>query len=666
MIRVGVDYYPEHWNAELRAEDVREMVRVGINTVRIAEFAWGLLEPREGEFDFSLLDESVELFSSHGIDIILCTPTNCAPLWVYRNYPDTLQVGRDGQRTNTGIRGHRCMTSITFRRFAERIVTKMADRYADHPHVIAWQIDNEPESNRCCCESCTRAFREWLKDRYPTTDDLNRLWGTDVWSGIYSDWDQIDSPLGADYRFDWLNPSYLLEHERWASASASDFLSAQAGIIRGRRPDAVITTNSCLGPALPDFHAIFEKADVASYDNYPEVRIPEDPGRIYSQAYALDLTRGYKRKNFWILEQLSGPKGCWSPMSPTPLPGMIKGYAWQAVARGADAVIFFRWRSAAKGAEMFWHGLFDGKKPEGRRYEEFKEFIQELSGFEDLEQTRLVSKVGILYSYDQELAFRIQKQSEGFSYDEQLKRMHDAFVSLGVNVDVISDAADFSEYAVIAAPTLFVTDMTLVCRLEDYTEKGGVLITGNRTGVKNAVNAKTLDPLPGAFRELCGCRVVEYDPIGRIKQKIAFEGGESYIVTRWCDILEPEGAEVVARYADSFYAGRAAVTAHSFGKGICYYVGTVGEQGLYRKLFRSILDRVGVACATVPRGIEISYRRNKENEYAFVFNNSDASKSFSLWGQSLTHIPFEMKVFKREIREPEPKEESSQGWKTNE
>lgn len=654
MIRVGVDYNPEHWDAEIRAEDVREMVRAGINTVRIAEFSWGLLEPREGEFDFAWLDEIIGLFSDNGIDIILCTPTNCAPLWMYQYYPDTLQVGRDGQRANPGIRGHRCITSKTFRRFSDRIVSKMADRYADHRRVIAWQIDNEPESNRCCCESCAHDFREWLKDRYLSTDDLNRLWGTDVWSGIYNDWDQINPPLGTDYRFDWLNPSYLLEHERWATEATADFLLAQAEIIRERRPDAVITTNSCLGPAVPDFHSIFGKMDVASYDNYPEVRIPEDPERVYSQAYALDLTRGYKRNSFWILEQLSGPKGCWSPMSPTPLPGMIKGYAWQTVARGADTVLFFRWRSAAKGAEMFRHGLFDGRKPEGRRYEEFKDFIKELSGFKDLDGTRVVSKVAILYSYDQELAFRIQNQTEGFSYDEQLKRMHDAFMSMGVNVDVVSEAADFSGYSVITAPTMFITDAKLVRKLEEYTEKGGVLIIGNRTGVKNALNAKTLDSLPGAFRKLCGCKVVEYDPIGRIKQKLVFDGGESYTVTRWCDILETEGAEVVARYADSFYAGYAAVTVHSFGKGHCYYIGTVGESDFYRKLARIILDRARVGHMSLPKGIEVSYRRNEELEYAFIFNNTDKGKTFSVWGQSLTLLPFEMKVFKREIRDPAP------------
>ncbi len=648
MIRVGVDYYPEHWGKSLWEKDIMEMASAGVNTVRIAEFSWSLLEPKEGEFDFSWLDEVIELLARYDIDIILCTPTNCAPLWMYKNYPDTLQTGRNGHPTEPGIRGHRCMTSLTFRRFAERIIEKMTDRYIDHPRVIAWQLDNEPEGNHCCCPSCAEGFRELLKTKYTTLQELNRRWGTDVWSGTYSSWEQIFPPMGTDYQYGWLNPSCLLEYERWAAESCTEYLCFQANLIRREKTDAVITTNAYGSPGAPDFHQIFEHTDIASFDNYPEVRIPDDPEKIYSQAFALDMTRGYKKKSFWILEQLSGPKGCWMPMSPTTLPGMINGYAWQAVARGADAVIFFRWRSAARGAEMFWHGLFDGEKPEGRRYEEFKAFLREAGERSEISSTTVRSKVAVLHSYDQNRAFHIQTQSEGFSYAEQLRLIHDGFITLGVNADIISTEDSFEGYRVLAAPALFIADPSLVRRLEDFVRVGGTLLLGNRSGVKDADNARVLEPLPGAFRELTGCRVLEYDPIGEKKQHIETETGETFTVTSWCDILEPNGATTVARYRDSFYAGRPAITRNRFGEGVCYYIGTVGERSLYRILAKSILDQAGILTVDLPVGVEVSVRENDYIIYTFLFNNSDKIKRFKYNDEKITMEPFEMKIFRRQ------------------
>ncbi len=645
MIRVGVDYYPEHWDPSWWEEDAREMVKAGINTVRIAEFTWGVLEPTEGNFNFSWLDKAIEIFDKYNLDVMLGTPTNCAPVWLYTKYPQTRQADRDGNRTALGIRGHRCMTDSTFRRFAEIIVSKMAERYANNPRVIAWQIDNEPEGNHCCCPSCAARFREHLKEKYGTIEKVNKAWGNDVWSGQYSDFEEIMPPLGAVNQFNWMNPAYLLDYEKWTTLSAGEYLRFQRDIIKSFKHDAVVTTNACFNPHMPDFHAIFEDYEAASYDNYPEVRIPQDSQAIYSQAFALDLIRGYKRKNFWILEQLSGPKGCWCPISPTLPPRMLKGYAWQTIAHGADLILFFRWRTSQSGAEMFCHGLSETRKQSGRRYEEFVDFVRELNGYHEMYGALVKSRVAILYSYVQDKALRIQPQSEGFAYWEQLKLWHDGFLSLGVNVDVIGADSQLDGYDVVVAPTQFVTDSELVKRLEAFTQAGGRVVLTNRTGVITPENNRNTDDLPGEFRKLAGCYVSEYDPIGSISQNIKTVSGDSYPITRWCDILALETAEVYAEYADSFYKGSAAVTVNSFGSGKCYYVGTVGDRAFYKAMAKELLRDTDIAvCEDIPTGVEVVSREKDTNKWTFIFNNTEAQQSFSFNGDEISLKPFEVKI----------------------
>jgi len=537
------------------------------------------------------------------------------------------------------------MTDATFRRYAARIVSEMASRYANHPRVVAWQIDNEPEGNHCCCPSCAEDFRTYLREKYGSIESVNRAWGNDVWSGQYDGFSSIMPPLGAGYRYGWLNPAYLLDYELWASHSCAEFLKFQSGIIRGCKPDAVITTNACFNPNTPDFHAVFSDMDVASYDNYPEIRIPKDKNVVYSQAFTLDLVRGYKRRNFWIMEQLSGPKGCWMPMSPAPLPGMIKGYAWQAIARGADLLLFFRWRSARSGAEMFWHGLFDTKKPSGRRYQEFADFTRELRKIPDPSGAKLGSRVAILCSYLQDRAFRIQPQSEGFSYQEQLMLWHSGFLSLGVNIDVVGSDAPLDGYDIVIAPTQFITEPSLPARLEVFAQAGGTVVLTNRTGVKTLENNRITELLPNAFRKLAGCIVRDYDPIGGLVQQIRMTSGEVYAVTRWCDVLETETAQILATYTDSFYRGCAAVTVNPYGRGRCYYIGTVGNRDFYRRMAAIMLTGAGIPYhASLPPGIEISVRENDAENWTFLFNNSESEQSFDFGGEMYGLAPFEMRV----------------------
>ncbi len=647
MIRIGVDYYPEHWERSSWAKDIALMQKTGVTTVRIAEFAWGLMEPTEGRFDFGWLDDIIEMLGNAGIEIILGTPTNCAPLWLYRNYPETLSVERDGTRTATGLRGHRCMESPLFRKYAARIIGEMTKRYAKNPHVIAWQIDNELGANHCCCPVCAGKFREYLKARHGTLEKLNHAWGADVWSGEISDWEQITPPVGQLYSYNWYNPGYLLDFHRWAEQSTSNYIQFEIDELRKAVPKKIpITTNACFAQHSMDFHQSYANLDVAAYDNYPDTIYPDDPEVVYTTAAALDLMRGVKRKNFWIMEQLSGPFGCWSAMKPMPRPGQIEGYGLQCIAHGADMVLYWRWHAAIKGAETFCQGLIDHSGVPGRRFEEFAHLCKRLKTLDWLDGTAVKSPVAILYGATQMDAFSIQTQSEGFDYWDQIKRWQGAFGGLGVNTDIVHETADLDSYKVVVVPSHFVTDPKTVKNLTDFTVRGGTVILTPRTGVKDEDNGCLLAPLPGAFAKLAGCVVLEYDPIGKHLVDLDMDG-VTFHAELWCDVLQPTTGETMAVYTSEFYAGQTAIVRNQYGDGTVFAVGVCGHQSLLRRIAAEALQSQRVAYhPNLPKGVQFNTRENEDGSVKarFLFNETAKPQSFVLDGKPITLNPCEMKI----------------------
>lgn len=656
-MKIGVDYYPEQWDRALWKTDADLMAKTGVKLVRIGEFAWSKLEPRDGEFCFDWLDEVIKTISRHAIGIVLCVPTSCPPLWLYETYPDIIQVGADGQRLKTGIRAHRCINAPMFTYFAKRITEQLAQRYANDPAIAAWQIDNEIEAYPCTCEACQGQFREWLTEKYDTLENINAAFGNSVWSGDYSDISQIKPPNS--YPRAWQNPSLCLEYSRFASDSAARYVKDMALVIKKVNPKAKVTTNFCFCDNRPDIYGVSGELDFVSYDNYPSVIKNENVKDELSAAFCLDVMRGAKQKNFWIMEQLSGPTGSWAPMSPTLRPGQIKGYAMQAMAHGADTVMFFRWRTAVSGAEMFWHGLLDHSNVPGRRFEEFAELCKLAPKLSVIETTELVSEIAILYSAENEWAFDIQPQTEGFSYLKQLEAFHSAFTGYGANVDVVSPRTDLSKYKAVVAPAMFVYDKASAENIYRYVIKGGTLILTARSGVKDPNNNCIMETLPTVYREVIGASVKEYDPIGKGEQTITDFAGNKYKCSQWCDILELGTARAYAEYADGFYKGSAAVTMNRYCSGVAYYIGTVCGSDFYRKFASNIMKQTGMPrLKDLPEGVEVTTRTNGLDDYIFFFNNSENESSITLPKEMFSIIdgseksdlklgPFDMEIVRK-------------------
>jgi len=622
-MKVGVDYYPEHWDAESWTADADSMKEAGISIVRLAEFAWSKMEPTENEFNFEWLDQAIEVFHQRDIKVVLGTPTATPPNWLVEKYPDVLPIQHNLEPVRPGVRWHRCYNSPSLRKYSDIIIRKMGERYVNNPAVIGWQTDNEFQVTNCHCKHCTTQFQTWLKDKYGSLEAINESWGTIVWSGTYTSWNQVTTPLGGSLH---QNPSLLLDFQRFASDSIVRYNEFQADILRELCPAQFVTHNIWGYPVPADYYDMFKSMDFVSVDYYPSTDLKDDSkANIYHGALTLDLTRGVKRDNFWVMEQLSGTPGCWNPMSRAPYPGMIKAHAWQSVSRGADVIVNFRWRSARIGAEQFWHGLHDHHGEVGRRVVEFKQFTHELNELSDLlDGTKVKSDVAILFSHDLNNAFDIQPQVDGFDYLRNIKTMHKALISMGLNVDVIDWEQDISKYKMVVAPYLFLDNAFVVQHLEAFAKNGGAVVLSTRSGVKNMENVCVSSRIPGTLRPLVGAYVEEYDPIGHNSQSILLTSNQPVKSLQWCDIVKLDTAQSLGYYTSEYYQGETAVTTNNYGQGEVVYIGSVLAESAYREIFKTLLDDHQIRYAGyLPEGVEMSIRSDNEKEVVFLLNLSN-------------------------------------------
>ncbi len=649
MFYLGVDYYPEQWLEERWPHDSRLMAEAGFNLVRLAEFAWSKLEPQEGHFDFDWLDRAISILDSHGMQVILGTPTASPPPWLMTKHPDIFRVREDGRRVTFGNRRTYCPNNPTYHDHTWRLVTGMAEHYAKHPTVLGWQIDNE-FGDRCYCPVCARAFQKWLHRHYGSLDNLNEKWGTTFWSHVYTEWEQIPLPLtaGAAPR-----PGLPLDFFRFSSDSYVAYLKRQLEALRKKCPQHVITHN--FRGFKYDHINYFDLArdlDFVAWDNYPRtqwsMQAQVDPSLA---ALAADTMRGLKRQNFWVMEQQAGPGG-WDIVGVAPRPGEVRLWAYQAVARGADAILFFRWRTARFGTEQYWHGLLHHDGSPSRQYQEVKRMGAEISQIaEQICGSVLKPPVAMMLSYDARFAFDIQGNNPGFSYADQFHEFYSAFYRYHVPVDIVAPEDDLSDYRLVVAPALHIVSGAIAENLKRFVEGGGVLVLTPRSGVKDEANAVVDRRPPGPLAELCGAEVEDYDSLAPdVSNALEFTLPDLAVlgplsVSSWCDVLKPNGATVVAHYTRDYYAGKPAITLNEYeqpegqepsedlwrSEGWVVYVGTIGTEHLYRVLVDWLLELSGVRpILDAPEGIEVTVRQKDDQRLLFLLNHAENDRDILL------------------------------------
>lgn len=623
----GADYYPEHWVKERWETDAKLMREMGLKVVRMGEFSWAKFEPGEGEFHFEWLDEAIALLASYGIQTLIGTPTAAPPAWIIEKDPDILPVDSNGQRKGFGGRHHDCQSSIKYREHVRRLVTAMAEHYKDNDSVIGWQIDNElgnSHEDLCMCDSCRKAFQGWLKKKYGTIDHLNAEWGTAFWSQNYNKFSQIPAPRVTPTMH---NPSLLLDWKRFCSDLVVDFQRFQIDIIKSISPHQPVTHNLMGLYDKTDYFDLASDLDFASNDQYPTGYYFTPPGQPpYEISACLDFIRSVKKKNFWMMELESGPTG--GPLiGQMPRPGQLRLWTLHCIAHGADTIVYFRWRTCLFGTEQFWHGILPHSGVPGRRYYELKDTIAEMTPvLKDIRGIVPKAETAILFSYDQNNAFKIQPHHPDLDYIGQVKKYYDSFYKRNIPLDFISEKEEFKEYKVILAPLQFLMDKDLEEKLKAYVKGGGRLVLTMRTGVKNRNNICMSElPLPGKLGELLGIKIEDYDcPLGFTVPMEWSASGTAGTADKWCDIVTLEGAKPLAVYKSEYYKDTPAVTFNQYGAGTAYYVATEPDLIILGELAELLISDCKLSSAgESPKEVELTVRKGRERDYLFAINHTE-------------------------------------------
>jgi beta-galactosidase len=643
--KLGVCYYPEHWKEELWEDDFRRMRELGFTVIRVAEFAWSIFEPQEGVFEFGLFDRALDLAHKHGLKVILGTPTATPPAWLTHRYPEVLNATVEGVVMQHGLRRHYNYSSPKYRELSAIITRKMAEQYKNHPAVIGWQIDNELncEIGAFYAEADHIAFRAWVKAKYETLDRLNEAWGTVFWSQTYSDWEQVFLPrIGPGGKQP--NPHLALDEKRFISDNTISFAKVQADILRELAPNHWVTTNGLFGH-LNNHQMTDELLDFFSYDSYPQFStIYFDPNEVNPLAdrgwsQSLGAVRSIS-PNFCIMEQQAGPGGWVNKMDmPSPKPGQMRLWTYQSIAHGANMVLYFRWRTATFGTEIYWHGLNDYHNQPNRRVREAGQIGAELAAAGNrIASTRYTANIALVRDYDNEWDGEYDiwhgpfAWASGKAWFKALQYRHIPSDTLFMRAG--TTLADLQRYKVLVYPHPTIMRDETAALLEQYVREGGIVIFGCRTGYKDERGHCYMRPFPGAAAGLCGISVEEFTMVKgtRAPMSMTWEqksaSGESVVTgaDSFNDVLLPEAdtVEVLARYASDHYAGKPAVTRNRLGAGEAWYYGAVFNDAAADQ----IIDLLGLASPTqewlqLPMQVELAVREDESGPLHFLLNYSE-------------------------------------------
>lgn len=623
----GGDYNPEQWDESVWEEDMRLFKLANVDTVTLNVFSWAALQPSEDVYDFSKLDKIMKMVKENGLKVVLATSTAAHPAWMAKRYPEILRVEFNGMKRKFGGRHNSCPNSPVYRKYSVRLADKLAERYKDYDNIIAWHISNE-YGGECYCDNCEKAFQGWLKEKYKTIDELNRVWNTSFWSHTFYDWDEVVLPnmLSEHWGFEYsMFQGISIDYRRFNSDSILDCYKLEYDAVKKHTPDIPVTTNFMEFYKPLDYQKWAKYLDFASWDSYPWIGASKGV-----MALNHELIRGLKQGSPFVLMEQTPSVQNWQPYNELKRPGVMRLWSYQAVAHGADAVMFFQMRRSIGACEKYHGALIDHAGHENTRV--FREMAELGAELKKIGERTLGSiekaECAIVFDWDNWWAIEYSSgPSRLMKYRDEVQKYYDAFHSQNIPVDIVSVEDDLSKYKVVCTPILYMVKTGYDEKLRSFVKNGGTLITSFFSGYVDEHDLVTVGGYPGKLRDILGVWVEESDALPEGKKNKCEWNGSEYDAELLCDLLHTEGAKTLATYTTDFYAGMPMLTENEFGNGKAYYVAARSNDEFYAKLVEMVCNDQNIeAVMATPDGVEATARYTADKKYVFLLNHAEDTK----------------------------------------
>jgi len=616
----GVAYYPEYMPYDRLDQDVQLMQKAGITVARIGESSWGLWEPQDGKFAFAWMDRVVDKLHAAGIRIIMGTPTYSIPAWMYKEHPEIVVTRLGGQNLYYGLRQNTDLLNPTYRFYCERVIRKILEHYRSNPAIIGFQVDNETSSAGAANHDVQVGFEEYLKAKFHTIDELNKVWGLNYWGQRLNDWTELPPRDGI------INPGWKLEWERYSQWLTTDFLAWQASLVNEyKRPDQFIT-HDFAGPPRPEVNEldVSRSLDIAAANPYHDTQDGFD-GEVSSRVG--DYMRSLKNTNYLITETNAEAIGWDSKDQYPPYDGQLRLDAYTHAASGANMVEYWHWHSIHYGQETYWKGVLGHDLEPGRTYEEVSRTAHELQRIgPEIVDLQRKTQVAILHSDDSYYGIEFMKFSDRVNYRTIEQQMYRLLYRANIGVDfVFPEGANLSNYRVILVPPLYVASDAVLRKLAEYVRGGGNLVVAFKSGFCNEYSTVRWETAPGLLREAAGIHYQEFSSLAHhlALKDDPFHVGEDNRVTTWAEMLILDTAKALAYYDHPFFGKYPAITENAFGKGTLTYEGTVLSDKLQSEVLRAVLHKAGLTGPdqNLPAPVRVKHGVNRKGKTLHYYLN---------------------------------------------
>jgi beta-galactosidase len=614
---LGAAWYPEQWPESRWNADLNLMQKAHIHMVRVSEFAWTALEPQEGKYDLDWLERAIDLAGQHGIYVVLGTPSAGPPVWMATKYPDILITEANGKQFTGSTRNHYNWNSDRYKRFVRDIDERLSQRFGHNPDVIGWQIDNE-YSNQSYDADTQDQFHAWLAHRYGTMDKLNLAWTTAYDNQTYSAFSEIPLVSGTVDN----NPGLWLDSKRFISESLRAYQRVQIDAIRKYAdPRQEITTNMMGWYDLYDHYTVGQDLDIIGWDN-PQVGGSFDP---IKNGAPHDLMRGLKGQNYWVMETTAGPRGGGNASVQLDR-GAMRAAIWADVGHGADLVSYWQWRDALNGGEANHGALVDVDGEPDPIYPEYAQIGREFEkAGPAIHGTYVDASVAILHSYPSRWDIDWQRMNPAYDAINELMSYYKPLHELGYTIDIVPPDRDLSKYKLVIAPGLEVLTQAEADNLTRYVRRGGHLVLGQRSAMKDENNSRWPERQPGPLASLLGARVEQFTALNK---PVSISGiwGESRGEI-FAEQLTPQtlDVKVFMRYhaPRTWLDGQPAVVTRTIGSGSFTYVGAWFDDAGMKRATQWMLAESGLKpdVFPTPRGVDV-YRRDAKDHVLFIVGNT--------------------------------------------